>query len=324
VSPAWLLRRGVAALLLLLLVVSATFVVLHALPGDPVRLLLDSRVPESARAELRARWGLDQPLHVQYARWLGGVARGDWGTSFVHRRPAAAVVAGALPDTLLLGAAALLVQLLVAVPLGVLGARRPGGIVDQCVRVGSLLLYSVPTFWLGLLALLLFAYRLGWFPAGHARAAGSPGGLAETLRHLALPALVLGLSSAGPLLRLVRGGLLESLGAEHLRAARARGVSEPRVVWLHGLRTAAGPLLQLLGLTLPALLGGALVVEVVFSWPGLGRVTYQAMASRDLALVLACTAWSAGLVVAGGVLADVLAAAADPRRRAAAERTTRG
>ena len=210
-SAAWLLRRAVAALLLLFLVVSATFLVLHALPGDPVALLLDRRVPEAARAELRARWGLDEPLAVQYGRWLASALRGDWGTSFVHRRPAAEVVLAALPHTLLLGGAALLVQLAVSVPLGVRAARRPGGALDQGVRVLSLVLYSVPTFWLGLLALLLLAYRWGWFPAGHARAAGSEGGALETLRHLVLPALVLGLSSAGPLLRLVRGSLLEAL-----------------------------------------------------------------------------------------------------------------
>jgi peptide/nickel transport system permease protein len=318
------LRRALGALVLLFLVVSATFLVLHALPGDPVGLLLDRRVPEAARAELRARWGLDEPLPVQYGRWLGSVLRGDWGSSFVHRRPAAEVVLAALPHTLLLGCAALLVQLAVSVPLGVRAARRPGGAFDQTVRVLSLVLYSVPTFWLGLVALLLFAYRWGWFPAGHARAAGGAGGALETLRHLALPALVLGLSSSGPLLRLVRGGLLEALAAEHLRAARARGLAERRVVWLHGLRAAAGPLLQMLGLTLPALLGGALVVEVVFSWPGLGRVTWQAMASRDVALVLACTAWSAGLVVAGGLLADLLAAAADPRQREELAEAARG
>jgi peptide/nickel transport system permease protein len=313
----WLVGRALAALLLVLLVATATFVAMHALPGDPLRLLLDPRVPEAARVELRERWGLDEPLAVQYGHWLASVARGDWGTSFVHRRPAAAVVLGALPHTLALGLAALLVQLAVAVPLGVAAARRPGGALDRAVRLGSLLLYSVPTFWLALLALLLLAYGLGWFPAGHTRAPGGDGGPIEALRHLALPALVLGLSSAGALLRLVRAGLLEALDAEHLRAARARGLDEPRVVWLHGLRNAAGPLLQLLGLTLPMFLGGALVVEVVFSWPGLGRIAYQAVMSRDVALVLACTAWSAGLVVAGGLLADVLAAIVDPRQRTA-------
>ena len=311
----WLARRLLASVALLFLVASATFVLLHALPGDPTDLLLDPRVPAATRAELRGLWGLDEPVATQYLRWLAAAARGDWGTSFVHRRPVVAVMAQALPYTLALGAAALLVQVLTAVPLGVLAARRPGGALDQALRAGSLLLYSLPTFWLALMALLLLAYRWPLFPAGHARGAGEAGDALSLLRHLALPALVLGLSAAGGLLRLVRGSLLEALGAEPLRAVRARGVGEARVIWLHGLRQAAGPVLQLLGLTLPALFAGALVVEVVFSWPGLGRVTYLALRQQDVALALACTAWSGALAVVGTLLADLLAAAADPRQR---------
>jgi len=310
-----LLARVAAALLMLLLVVSATFVAFHALPGDPASLLLDPRVPPATRQHLLHLWGLDRPLLDQYGRWLLRAVQGDWGTSIVHQRPATAVLASALPYTLLLGGAALLVEVAVALPLGVLAARRRGGAADHLLRVGSLLLYALPTFWLALMALLLFAYRWPLFPGGHTGEAGSAGGAGELLRHLALPALVLGLSGAGGLLRLVRGSLLESLPEEPLRAARARGLSEARVVWVHGLRRAAAPLLQILGLSLPALLGGALVVEVVFSWPGLGRIAYQAVTTRDLPLVLACTAWSGGLVVVGSLLADVATAAADPRQR---------
>jgi len=313
----WLLRRLGGALLLLLLVVSATFVALHALPGDPTSLLLDPRVPPSARALLLHQWGLDRPLLEQYGRWLLLAAQGDWGTSIVHHRPAARVLLGALPYTLLLGGAALLVEIAVALPLGVLAARRRGGTADHLLRIGSLLLYALPTFWLGLMALLLFAYRWRLFPAGHTGAAGGSGGIGELFRHLALPALVLGLSGAGGLLRLVRGSMLAALPDEPLRAARARGLPEARVVWVHGLRRAAAPLLQLLGLSLPALLGGALVIEVVFSWPGLGRIAYLAVLTRDLPLVLACTAWSAALVVLGGLLADLATTAADPRQREA-------
>jgi ABC-type dipeptide/oligopeptide/nickel transport system permease component len=223
-------------------------------------------------------------------------------------------VLAALPATLALGAAALLVQLAVALPLGVLAARRPGGVFDHVLRIASLALYSLPTFWLALIALLLLAQRWQLFPAGHGGEPGEAGSVPSPY-HLALPALVLGLSAAGGLLRLVRGSLLEALAAEPLRAARARGVAERRVVWLHGARQAAGPVLQLLGLSLPALFAGALVVEVVFSLPGLGRVTYTALRHQDVALVLACTAWSGGLAVAGTLAADLLAAWIDPRQR---------
>jgi peptide/nickel transport system permease protein len=312
---AWLLRRTAGALVLLFLVLSVTFVALHALPGDPATLLLDPRVPPAQRAELRHLWGLDEPLATQFVRWLVHAARGDWGTSLVHHRSALAVLREALPATLLLGMAALLVEIAVALPLGVWAARRRGGAGDHLLRLGALLVYSVPTFWLGLMALLLLAYRWPLFPAGHAADAGEAGGTLDTLYHLALPALVLGVSGAGALLRLVRASLLAALPAEPQRAARARGLSTARVVWVHGLRRAAAPLLQLLGLSLPGLLGGALAIEVVFSWPGLGRLTYLAVLSRDLPLVLACTAWSGGLVVAGNLLADLATAAADPRLR---------
>jgi len=302
---------------MLFLVVSATFVALHALPGDPSDLLLDPRVPPAARQQILHLWGLDRPLLAQYGHWLSRAAVGDWGTSIVHHRPATAVLAAALPYTLLLGGAALAIEIGLALPLGVLAARRRGGAADHLLRVGSILLYALPTFWLGMMALLFLSYRWKLFPAGHTGEAGGAGGTLELLRHLALPALVLGLSGAGALLRLVRGGLLAALPDEPLRAARARGLSEARVVWVHALRRAAAPLAQLLGLSLPALLGGALVVEVVFSWPGLGRIAYLAVLSRDLPLVLACTAWSAALVVLGSLLADVASAAADPRQRAA-------
>jgi len=320
----WLLRRLGGALLLLLLVVSATFVALHALPGDPTTLLVDPRVPPSVRAQLLHQWGFDRPLLEQYGRWLLRAAQGNWGTSIVHHRSAGAVLLGALPYTLLLGGAALLIEVAVALPLGVLAARRRGGAADHLLRVGSLLLYALPTFWLGLMALLLFAYRWPLFPAGHTGDAGGSGGAGELLRHLALPALVLGVSGAGALLRLVRGSLLAALPDEPLRAARARGLSEARVVWVHGLRRAAAPLLQLLGLSLPALLGGALVIEVVFSWPGLGRIAYLAVLTRDLPLVIACTTWSAALVVLGGLLADLATTAVDPRQREALAEGTLG
>ncbi|HVS03384.1 MAG TPA: ABC transporter permease [Thermoanaerobaculia bacterium] len=318
----FLLRRVAASALLLLLVLTATFLLLHLAPGDPLGLLAHPRVPPEQREALRQLWGLDQPLAARYLRWLGGVVRGDWGTSFLFRRPAGAVLLAALPNTLLLGGAALLVQLVVAVPLGVAAGRRPGSPLDHGIRVGSLLLYSLPTFWVGLMALLLFAYGLGLFPPSHLHGVGaeslSPGlRVLDLLHHLALPALVLGLTSAGGLLRFVRSSVLEAMGQPHVLAARARGLSERRVVWVHGLGSALGPLLQLLGLSLPALLGGALVTEVVFSWPGLGRLAWSAMLARDYPLILAVTAWSAALVLVGNLLADLLQAAADPRVREA-------
>lgn len=313
-------RRLGAAILLLFLVLSATFFVLHLAPGDPTAMLRHPRVPAAQRLELQALWGLDQPLPVQYLRWIGNVLRGDWGTSFRHHRPATEVILQALPGTLILGGAALLIQLFAGISLGVLAAKRAGSRLDHALRVASLTLYALPTFWLALMALLLFTYQWPVFPSSHLQSVSAPTlGFAarflDRLHHLALPALVLGLSSAGGWVRYVRSGLLEVLNQDYLVALRARGIPEWRILWVHALRASLGPLFQVLGFTLPFLLSGALIVEVLFSWPGLGQVTYGALVGRDYPLLLACTAWSATLVILGSLVADILQALADPRIR---------
>lgn len=319
---AFLLRRVAGALLLVFLVVSLTFFLLHAAPGSPADSLLDrsSAGHAEAKARLERALGLDRPILEQYFDWLGGVVRGDLGSSFATGRPVARVLAEALPNTLLLGLAALLVDYALSLPLGVWAARRRGRAADQVLRVASLALYSIPVFWLGLMALLLLAFRWPLFPAGHMLSAGAealPTGerLLDLLHHLALPALVLGLATAGGTLRYVRGSLAEALDQDYVRTARAKGLGERRVVVVHGLRNALAPILQLLGVSLPALLNGSLIAEVVFSWPGVGRLAYQAITTRDLPLTLGTTALAAVLVVAGSLAADLLHAASDPRLR---------
>lgn len=319
---AYLLRRVGGALLLVVLVVSLTFFLFHAAPGSPTDHLLAAQA--TGRAEAKARLdralGLDRPIHEQYLSWLAGAARGDLGSSFASGRPVARVLAEALPNTLLLGLAALLVDYALALPLGVWAARRRGRAPDQVLRAVSLAVYSIPVFWLALMALLLVALRWPLFPAGHMFSPGAealpPGErLLDLLHHLALPALVLGLATAGGTLRYVRGSLAEALDQDYVRTARAKGLGERRVVVVHGLRNALAPILQVLGVSLPALLNGSLVAEVVFSWPGVGRLAYQAISTRDLPLTLGATALSAVLVVAGSLAADLLHAAADPRLR---------
>lgn len=317
----FLLRRLAASLLLLLLVLSITFLLLHLVPGDPARTQESDRMTADQRENLRRVLGLDRPLHEQYLSWLSGaVLRGDLGTSFSQQRPVTEAIFNALPGTLLLAAAALLVEFGAALLLGVAAARRPGTAVDHSIRIGTLLLFSQPVFWLGLMAILLFSYVWPVLPAGHMRSVGADEmGAAERLfdllRHLLLPALVLGLTSAGGTARFVRGSLLEVLSRDYIRTARAKGLSERRVIWVHGMRNALPPLLQLLALTLPALLNGSLITEVVFSWPGLGRLTFGAILARDFPLILGTVAVSAILVISGNLVADVLHAFSDPRVR---------
>jgi peptide/nickel transport system permease protein len=317
----FLIRRLAAALLLLFVVLSLTFFLVHVAPGDPVSLFEDRQITAAQHAYLLHLYGLDRPLPIQYLDWLSAVAlHGNWGISFSTQRPVAALLLEALPNTLLLATAALLVQYGLGLLLGVTAARRPGSFADHLIRVLSLLLYSQPVFWLGLMAVLLFSLAWPILPASHMRSPGaaemgSVGRLADLARHMVLPTLVIGLRGAAQTARLVRGSLLEVLSRDYILTARAKGLSERRVVWVHGLRNALLPLIQVFALSLSGLLSGSLLTEIVFAWPGVGRLSFDAISSRDYPVVLATTALSAVLVVLGNLLADLLQGWADPRLR---------
>lgn len=316
-----LLRRLAAALLLLLLILSITFVLLHLAPGDPTALLQDSRIPQAQRERLRHVYGLDRPLHEQYFTWLRAVAlEGDWGVSLVQQRPVTTLIAEALPNTLMLASAALALDYGLGFLLGVAAARRPGSLADHLIRFFSLLLFSLPLFWLGLMAILLFSYVWPILPPSHLHSVGAEqmgpaARLLDLLRHLILPACVLALASAGGTARFVRNSLLETMGQDYIRTARAKGLSERRVVWVHGVRNSLVPILQLFALSFPALLNGSLVTEVVFSWPGMGNLTFNAILTRDYPVILGATALSGIMVVLGNLIADLLHGVVDPRVR---------
>lgn len=315
------LRRLAASLLLFYLVLTAVFFLVHLAPGTPEAFLLnDQRLPAAQQEILKKLYGLDQPLYVQYARWMAATLRGDWGVSFSYQRPVIGVIADVLPATCLLAAAGLLVEQTLGLILGIAAARRPGSTADHLIRIVSLVLYSQPVFWLGLMAILLFSLVWPVLPPGHLRSIGAEdlgpaARVLDVLWHLILPGLVLGLSTCGEMARFVRGSLLDVLGQEHIRASRAKGLRERRVIWVHALRNVLAPLLQVFALSLSGLLGGVIVVEVVFSWPGLGRLTFDAVFSRDYPLILGTTAFSAVVILLANLLADILHALANPRVR---------
>lgn len=317
----FLVRRSAAAALLIFVVLSFTFFFIHLAPGDPTLVLQDPRLTSEQREAMRSSYGLDRSLPVQYLSWLEAVIlEADWGISYVHARPVTEVIAEYALPTLLLTTAGLLIQFGVGLLAGVSAARYAGTSRDHLIRLTAMVLYSLPVFWTGLMALLVFSYNWSVFPPGHLQsidaASLSPmGRTLDILHHLMLPALVLGLAAAGGTARFARNSLLEELGQDYIRTARAKGLTETRVVWIHALRNAATPILQLFGLSLPLLLSGALVVEVVFSWPGLGRLTFDSILSRDYPVVLATTALTGVLVVFGNLLADVLQGVMDPRVR---------
>jgi peptide/nickel transport system permease protein len=317
----FLVRRSAAAALLVFIVLSFTFFFIHLAPGDPTLVLQDPRLTGEQREAMRGAYGLDRPLAAQYLTWLRAVVfEADWGISYVHSRPVTEVIADYAMPTLLLAGAGLLIQFGVGLLAGVAAARHVGTPKDHLIRLTAMVLYSLPVFWTGLMALLLFSYNWSLFPPGHLRsidaASLSPIARAmDLLHHLALPALVLGLAAAGGTARFTRNSLLEELGQDYIRTAHAKGLSDSRIVWVHALKNAAAPILQLFGLSLPLLLSGALVVEVVFSWPGLGRLTFDSILSRDYPVVLATTALTGVLVVFGNLVADLLHGLTDPRVR---------
>lgn len=298
----FLVSRLLYAALVLVGVASLVFGLLH-LGGDPVDALLPPGSSPEQRAAIRQLYGLDRPLAEQYVAFLGRVAEGDLGESWRQRRPALPAVLERLPATLALAGSALGLAIALGGLLGVVAAARPGGLVDGAVRALALLGQALPGFWLGTLLILFFAVRLGWLPAS---------GL-DGPRSLVLPAVTLAIHPAAAIARLLRATLLEAMGEDYVRTARGKGLPSGTVLIRHALRNAALPALGYVGFQLGFLLGGAVVVEAVFAYPGVGRLALAAVADRDIPLVQAFVLVLALLIVGVGLLVDVVARWLDPR-----------
>ncbi len=314
-----LVRRALSGLAVVVGVVTLMFFLLRLAPGDPARLLVGpAATPEQVEAQRRAL-GLDRPAPEQYAAWLGRFVQGDWGTSIATGRPVRAMLAAAWPATIRLVGLSLLLSYALGIALGALQATR-GGRLDTALSVLSVALFAMPGYWLGLMLVMLFTYRLGVLPAFGA--AGFDADyltgwdvVADRLRHLALPLATLTLVGVGGTARYVRGAMLDVAGSPFVAIARAKGLSPARVALRHVLRNALIPVLTLLGLSLPALFSGAVFIEAIFAWPGVGRVLVEGVVARDYPVVMAATAVSAVLVVLGNLLAEALVSWADPRVR---------
>ena len=318
----YVIHRLAQGVVVVFAVATLVFVLLQAAPGDPLTVLSDQpQLAPEALERMRRSFGLDRPIPEQYVRYLGRLVRGDFGVSLTQHRPVLAALADALPNTLLLALAALLVDLTVGVGIGVVQGMRPRTLTDQLLSLVTITLYAMPVFWLGLLALVIFGQQLDWFPVGGLvdpvrHATLSPvGRVLDRLHHLALPALTLGLVGAGYTARHQRSALLEVVGQEFVRTARAKGLRERAVVLRHALRNALLPTITLAGLAFPALLSGSVLVEAVFAWPGMGRLAADAIGRRDFPLVTAAAILAAVLVVLGNLAADLAARLADPRLR---------
>ena len=316
---ALLARRAIGGLGVVIGVVTLMFALLRLAPGDPALLLVGPAATAEQLSAQRHALGLDQPLPVQYADWLGHFARGDWGRSIATGRPVRDMLGQAWPATVRLVGLSLVLSYLLGIAVGVLQATR-GGRLDTALSVASVTLFALPGYWLGLMLVMLFTYRLRWLPAFGAAGFDADflapsARAADRLRHLALPLATLTLVGIGGTARFVRGAMLDVIGAPYITVARAKGISEARVTLRHVLRNALIPVLTLLGLSLPALFSGAVFIEAIFAWPGVGRVLVEAVQARDYPVVMAATAVSAVLVVLGNLLAEVLVSWADPRAR---------
>jgi peptide/nickel transport system permease protein len=313
-------RRYLAGRLLLLVPVLVgvsivIFLVLHLSPGDPAEIMLGSQANREDLARLRVDLGLTEPLPVQYVHWLHHVLRGDLGRSLWMKRPVLPEVLGRLQATLLLTGTALVLSTVGGVALGVASARWPRSLLDRLSAVASLFGASMPTFWLGIVLMVIFALRLGWLPASGMFAPYGGGGPLDLALHLVLPALTLAAASVTIIARLTRSTMLETLGQDYVRTARAKGVGEGGVVLRHGLKNALIPIVTVVGVQAGYLLGGAVLTETVFAWPGVGTLMVQGILARDFPLVQGCVLVVALAFALINLGVDLLYAWLDPRIR---------
>ncbi|MEZ5594685.1 MAG: ABC transporter permease [Gammaproteobacteria bacterium] len=299
----FLLKRIGQALFILWGVTVVTFILSYLIPADPVRMIAGRSASADTVASIRQQLGLDQPLPVQYARYLSRLVQGDLGRSYVQKTNVSELIASRLPATLLLMAGAIFFELLLGLSAGLIAATQRGRATDQTVMVLSFVGVSAPQFVVGLLLLYVFAYLLDWFPLGGY----------GTFSHLILPALTLGITGAGWYSRMTRSATIDVLRQDYIRTARAKGVPESQVILVHGLRNAILPVVAMIGLDIGIFMSGAVVVESVFGWPGIGQLAWQAIQRVDIPIIMGVTLVAAIAIVIGNLLADIATSLLDPR-----------
>lgn len=310
----FLSRRLLHLLVALVMLSLVTFALLHLAPGGPAQALLgpDQIGPEQ-QAAIETRLGLDQPLLVQVQKWFASVLSGDLGDSYFYRQPALDVVFDRLPSTLILGGLAGAIAIVVGIPAGIMAARKPGGLLDRVARSSAVTLVTLPAFWLGILLIFLFSVQLGWVPSsGTGRDAASTTWL-PSWNHLVLPAVTMALPTAATFMLYTRAAMIEALQMDAIRTARGMGLTERRVLHMHAFRLAIAPVLMQIGLYLPHLVEGSIVVEAVFSWPGIGQLTIASVGRRDYPILLTITILLGIGTIVASTVTDIIHARLDPR-----------
>jgi peptide/nickel transport system permease protein len=314
-------RRLIQAIPLLVAISIIVFGIVELAPGDAAQMYInpDKGANPAYIAQVRESLGLNRPVYVRYVAWLVRTLQGDFGYSFRTRRPVSLEIGDRLPNTLLLGGVSLLMSILIAVPIGIISALKRYSLLDYVLSTLALVGISVPVFWVALLLLQIFSIQLNWLPAVgmHSVREQYEGWAAavDVVRHMILPATVLSLAQTASWSRYQRSALLEVLGQDYIRTARAKGLRETRVISLHALRNALIPTVTLIGLSVPSIVTGAFITETIFGWPGMGRLGVDSINGRDYPIIMAVTMLSALLIVAGNLLADIAYAWVDPRIR---------
>jgi len=311
---AYVVRRLLQAVVLLFFVSVLTFLLIHSAPGGPA-LLANPELSREQIQQMTEQLGLDDPLPVQYLRWLGNVVQGDFGSSYNTVQPVTRLIAERLPNTIMLTGLALVISILVAVPLGVLSALKRNSALDRIIAGFSFIGVSIPVFWLGIMLIIVFAVQLKVLPAGGMYTLGAEFSLLDRLEHLLLPTLVLVVANLAELTRYTRSGMINVLTEDYIRTARAKGLPNRLVLIRHALRNALIPVITIIGVLLPRAVSGAAITETVFSWPGMGRLAVEAAMTRDYPVVLGATLTVALVVVLSSLVTDLLYAYIDPRIR---------
>ncbi|MCA1031060.1 ABC transporter permease [Bacillus timonensis] len=310
----YIIRRILLAIPLLLGITILSFAIVKMAPGGPGQLLMDPTLKPEDMIKFKEKYGLNDPVHVQYFKWLGNMVQGDFGTSLVRKgTPVSELVMNRLPNTILLMVVSTLLAVLISIPFGVLSATKPYSKTDYSVTITSFIGLATPNFWLGLILIMFFSVKLGWFPTGGTHTLNAPFSIWDRLHHLILPAFVLASADMAGLTRFTRTSMLEVVKQDYMRTARAKGFKENKVIYKHGLRNGLIPVITIFGLMLPTFIGGAVIVESVFSWPGIGKLFFDSAFQRDYPVIMALTVISAVFVVVGNLIADILYAVFDPR-----------
>ncbi|NBI28524.1 ABC transporter permease [Chengkuizengella marina] len=310
----YIIRRLVMAIPLLIGITIISFAIVQMAPGDPTSLLMDPNISPADRAKFMEKYGLNDPIYIQYFKWVGNMLQLDFGSSLLKKgTPVTELIMNRLPNTLLLMLVSTIFAFLISIPFGIYSATRPYSKTDYSVSVISFLGLATPNFWLGLMLIMFFSVKLGWFPTGGVSTLDAPFNVWDRIHHLILPAFVLASADMATLTRHTRSSMLDVTKQDYMRTARAKGFKERTVIYKHGLRNGLTPIITIFGILLPTFIGGSVIVETVFSWPGIGRLFIESAFSRDYPVIMGLTVLSSVFVVLGNIIADILYAITDPR-----------